>query len=582
MAQGPNANPGRNDPCPCGSGKKYKICCLGQLAAPTAADVEQLRLLSSTGRDVEMESRSRSLIGKHPNSGILWKALGQSLQRQGKDARQAVRRATELLPDDAEAHSNLGAALRGFGQLDEAVCAYRRALALNPELAVTHGNLGNALRDLGQIDLAMESYRRALEIKPDLADVHNNLGNVLHDLGQLDEAVTCYRRALQINPGHIDAQSNLGSVLMHLGRVDEAEMFLSRAIELSSGDARSLATALLFITYRRDDPRFDRLEAQYARRESLPPADRIKLDFAMGKAMETSGDYARSFAAYEEANELFHRGHPFDEAADERFLEESCGEFTRELIEEWASIARTPPHFPDDRVPVFIVGMPRSGTSLIEQMLASHPAVYGAGELGKLSELAQRARRKIAPAALRDLGREYLDHAGKLAPRDARYFTDKMPGNYQHLWLIPLMLPNARIIHCMRDPMDTCFSCYTLRFTSGHEYCYDLRTLGRTYLRYRRLMKHWHDVLPSGRILDVRYEDVVASAEREVRRMLEYLGLPWSPACLSFYETERPVRTASAAQVRKPIYSSSLARWKHFEKHLVPLLEIIRGGAGDL
>jgi Flp pilus assembly protein TadD len=549
------------------------------MTAPTAAEIEQLGLLSRTGRDVEMESRSRSLIGEHPNSGILWKALGQSLQRQGKDARPALRRATELLPDDAEAHSNFGAALRGFGQLDDAVCAYRRALALNPELAVTHGNLGNALRDLGQIDLAIASYRRALQIKPDLADVHNNLGNVLHDLGQLDEAVTCYRRALQINPGHIDAQSNLGSVLMHLGRVDEAEMFLSRAIELSSGDARPLATALLFIPYRRDDSRFDRLESHYARRESLPTADRIKLDFAMGRAMETAGDYARSFAAYEEANELFHQGHPFDEAADDRLLEDSCGKFTRGMFEEWAAIARTSPHIPDDRVPVFIVGMPRSGTSLVEQMLASHPAIYGAGELSKLGELAQRAR-LLAPAALRDLGREYLDHAGKLAP-DARYFTDKMPGNYQHLWLIQLMLPNARIIHCVRDPMDTCFSCYTLRFTSGHEYSYDLRMLGRKYLRYRRLMKHWHEVFPSGRILDVSYERVVASAEREVRRILEYLGLPWNPACLSFYETERPVRTASAAQVRKPIYSSSLARWKHFEKHLDPLLEIIQGGAHD-
>jgi tetratricopeptide (TPR) repeat protein len=577
MAQGPNANPGRNDPCPCGSGKKYKRCCLG---SPTAAETGELSLFSGTGRDVELESRSLALIGKYPNSGILWKALGQSLQKQGKDARQALHRATKLLPDDAEAHSNLGAALRGFGQLDDAVRAYRRALALNPELAVTHGNLGNALRDLGQIDLAIASYRRALQIEPDLADVHNNLGNVLHDLGRLDEAVTCYRRALQINPGHIDAQSNLGSVLMHLGRVDEAEAFLSRAIELSSGEARPLATALLFIPYRRDDSRFDRLESHYARRESLPPADRIKLDFAMGKAMETSGDYAQAFAAYQEANDLFHQGHPFDEAADDRLLDDSCGEFTREFFEEWAAIARTPPPAPADRVPVFIVGMPRSGTSLIEQMLASHPGIYGAGELSKLSELAQRAR-PIAPAALHDLGREYLDHAGKLAPQDARFVTDKMPGNYQYLWLVQLMLPNARIIHCVRDPMDTCFSCYTLRFTSGHEYSYDLRMLGRKYLRYRRLMKHWHEVFPPGRILEVSYEHVVASAEREVRRILDYLGLPWSPACLSFYETERPVRTASAAQVRKPIYSSSLARWKHFEKHLGPLLEIIQGGAHD-
>jgi hypothetical protein len=224
--------------------------------------------------------------------------------------------------------------------------------------------------------------------------------------------------------------------------------------------------------------------------------------------------------------------------------------------------------------------MPRSGTTLIEQILASHPAIFGAGELSKLGELARQAKR-VSPdlatlSALRKLGQEYLAHVWKAAP-NARYFIDKMPGNYKHLGLIHLMLPNVKIIHSLRDAMDTCFSCYAMLFaSSGHEYSYDLEMLGRRYMRYRKLMQHWHDVLPSGQILDVRYEDNVADPEREARRMLDFLGLPWNPACLRFHETQRTVKTASVAQVRKPIYSSSVARWKHFDKHLEPLLEIIR------
>ncbi len=265
-----------------------------------------------------------------------------------------------------------------------------------------------------------------------------------------------------------------------------------------------------------------------------------------------------------------------------RFLEQTCSNFTADLLRKCSVVAARLPPVKDERVPIFIVGMPRSGTTLIEQILASHPALYGAGELKTMSDFARTVALDSpdwegALLALRKLGQEYLDQVWKLAP-EARYITDKMPGNFYHLGLIHLMLPNAKIIHSMRDPMDTCFSCYALRFAHGHEYCYDLKTLGRYYQRYTKLIRHWHDVLPAGRILDVRYEDNVADPEREARRLLGYLGLPWDPACLRFYETDRPVKTASVMQVRKPIYSSSVARWKRFEKHLGPLLDEI----GDL
>ena len=510
--------------------------------------------------------------------------LGIALQEQGQIVRAmaSYRHALKINPDYAEAHSTLGNALRDIGHLDAALDCYCRALELKPDIAEKHGNMGNILHDLGQLDNAVASYCRALELKPDYAEAHNNLGNVLHDLGQIDDAVVSYRRALEIKPDLAKAHSNLGGALMELGKKEEAGKFLNRAIELAPGDARPLTTALFYLPCQQNDPRLEQLEAVYAQRKTLPLEERIRLNFAMGKAMKNIGHYDRSFAAYEEANRLRYQAHPFDEAADECFLEKSCSFYTEELFNKYEALEKSLPPIHDERVPIFIVGMPRSGTTLIEQILASHPAIYGAGELSTLSKIAKKAEHLFFNSLgtedtlleLRKLGQEYLDQVWKLAP-DALYITDKMPSNYRYLGLIYLMLPNAKIIHALRDPMDTCFSCYALNFRTGHEYSSDLSMLGRHYLRYTKLMKHWHSVLPPSRILDVHYEYNVIDPEYKARRMLDYLELPWEPACLRFYETERAVRTPSVLQVHKPIYSSSVGRWKLFEKHLRSLLQII-------
>jgi tetratricopeptide (TPR) repeat protein len=513
----------------------------------------------------------------HYNLGNVLRDLGQVVR-----AMASYRHALKIKPDYAEAHSNLGNALRDIGHLDCALESCRHALEINPYLAEQHGNLGNVQYDLGQLNDAEASYRRALELKPDYAETHSNLGNVLHDLGQLDNAVESFRRALELKPNLAKTHSNLGGILMELGKKNEAELFLNKAIELAPGDARPLATALFYIPCQQNDPRLNQLEAIYAQRRTLPLEERIRLNYAMGKAMKNIGQYDRSFTAYEEANRLRYQAHPFDEASDERFLEESCSFFNSELFNKFASMEESLQTVQDERVPIFIVGMPRSGTTLIEQILASHPAIYGAGELSILGKIAKMA--KALPLdfagcegtllALRELGQEYLGQVWKLAP-NARYITDKLPANYQHLGLIHLMLPNAKIIHSMRDPMDTCFSCYALSFRSEHEYSNDLGMLGRHYLRYRKLMEHWHSVLPPGRILDVHYEYNVADPEHKARRMLDFLGLAWDPACLRFYETERAVLTPSVLQVHKPIYTSSVGRWKYYEKHLKSLLGIL-------
>ena len=537
--------------------------------------------LRDLGQLDEAVASYRRALQLNPDLADAYNNLGSALVGLGRrsEAAASYRRALALKPDLAVAHSNLGNVLKDLGRFEEAAACYRRGLDIDPMFAEAHNNLGSTLKDLGNTDAAVACHRRALAINPQFAEAHNNLGSALSDLGQLDEAVASYRQALAINPDLALAHSNLGTALMSLGRMDEGERSLGLGVALSPADARPLAMALSYISYRQNDPRFAELEAIYARRESMPLDDRIALDFAVGKAMELIGRYDRAFAAYDEGNRLYHLGHPFDEATVDRYVDDVRRTFSARQITECAGLAEYLPAAPPEPVPVFIVGMPRSGTSLIEQMLASQPSIFGAGELTKLGELARRAeiRSLDVPTLilLRSLGQEYLDHVRRLAPQ-ARYITDKMPDNYQFLSLIHLMLPNAKIIHSRRDPMDTCFSCYALRFAYGNEYCYDLEVLGRQYLRYRTLMQHWRDVLPAGRILDVCYEGTVSDPERELRRMLEYLELPWNPAGLRFYETERTVRTASVVQVRQPIYVSSIARWRKFTTHLGPLLAILQ------
>lgn len=652
MPQAVTTTPHRNDPCPCGSGKKYKNCCRLN-AVPSSlpqAEISRLSALLNSGQYPEAESRARQLLERFPMAGVLWKALGLALQLQGGDARQILLRAAQLLPQDAgvfidlgaafqlarqldqaevayrrslamapntiEALNNLGNVLKDLGRLDEAaahirmaisirpdmaplhdnlgnvladqgrledaIASYRRALQLNPKLPGAHNNSGIALQGLKRFEEAAASYRRALEIRPDYAEAHSNLGNLLFDLGRFEDALASYRRALQLNPLYAEAHSNLGSLLMHMGQIREGEQHLTEAIALSGGSARSLATALSYLSYKKEDPRFQQLEAAYARREILRVPDRIKLDFAVGRALESIGDYERSFAAYEEGNRLHHDRHPFDADAAEAYVERTCRTFTRELFARFSALAGNLPAAPFEPVPIFVVGMPRSGTTLIEQTLASHPAIFGAGELGLLGELARRAEglsleepdSAATCQTLREFGQEYLERARALAAGKA-YISDKMPENYQYLWLIRLMLPEAKIIHALRDPLDTCFSCFALPFSSGHEYSYDLGQLGHQYLRYRRLMQHWRTVLPAHSIYDLRYENHVAEPEREARRLLDHLGIAWDPACLRFYDTERAVATSSVAQVRRPMYTSSIARWKHFERYLQPLLQII-------
>ena len=395
--------------------------------------------------------------------------------------------------------------------------------------------------------------------KPDFVEAYCNLGNALKEQGKLGAAVDRYRQALAVNPRYADAYNNLGSALRDLGHLEEAHRAYEKAIELAPNRP---IFYLSYATSKRFAPGDVHLAAieKLASESSLADDDRMYLHFALGKAYGDLKDHERSFRHLLDGNALKRRQIAYDEAAARNLFGRIAEVFTPELMRDKQNLGDPSP------VPVFIVGMPRSGTTLIEQILASHPQVFGAGELALFGDAVARLPRPNGDPALgldavlsmggqqlRELGASYVAAIRGLAP-NAERITDKMPLNFRFAGLIHLALPHARIIHARRDPIDTCLSCFSKLFAGDQPYSYDLAELGRFYRYYDALMEHWRRVLPPGVMLEVQYEEVTDDLEGQARRLVAHCGLEWDDACLSFHQTQRPVQTLSAAEVRQPIY----------------------------
>ena len=499
-----------------------------------------------------------------------------SLKRFG-EALASYDKALTLKPDYVKALNNRGNALRALGRFADALASYDIALAINPNFVEALNNRGNTLRDLGRYEDALGSYDKAVAMQPTFAEALNNRGSTLRDLNRIEEAIASYRKALTIKPESVEALSNLGVVLKELGRFAEAQQAAEQIIKMAPQRTSAYRLFAEVSQFGADNPHLTMMEELMQGAARLSGQDQLDLHFALAKAYEDLGRLDEAFGQLLAGNGLKRGLIAYDEAATLSTLKHIQEVFTPELIGTWQHVGEPSP------VPIFIVGMPRSGTTLVEQILASHPQVFGAGELKCFSNVvARRATEsgarcfreltsRMSAEQFRRLGERYIAEIKRLAPQATR-ITDKMPTNYSYLGLIHLALPNASIIHCVRDPVDTCISCFSNLFAEANEYSYDLAELGRYYRHYRALMAHWHQVLPPGRILDVRYEDVVSDLESSARRIVGHCGLDWDARCLSFHQTERPVRTVSAVQVRKPIYRSSIGRGRGYEAFLAPLL----------
>ncbi len=562
--------------------------------------------LAAQGEYARAIAHFENAIALHPGHADAHNNLGLVFAAQGRlaDATAKYQRALALSPDHALAHANMGGALSRQGKAEEAIAHYRRALSVAPGMITVQSNLGVLLVDQGRSGEAMVHLECALALQPGNPDIHNNLGVALMAQGKLTEAIAHYQRALALNASHSNAHANLGTALAEQGRNAEALAHLETALELNPnhveahntlgnlykhqgqfGDALAHFDRAIALrpdygqaylnrseikSYRPGDPEVTAMET-LAGGQGLSTPKAVNLHFALAKALEDCGEYARAFEHMHRGNTLKRGLVHYDEGDAQEFFRRTAAAFDRGLIGRLQGLGDP------SAAPIFVLGMPRSGSSLIEQILASHRQVYGAGELGDFEATVRSAlaypegAAALDEAMLRKIGAGYLARLPAI-PDDKTQIVDKLPGNYLYLGLIRLALPNARIIHTVRNPIDTCLSCYSKLFTFGHHYTYDLRELGRFYRAYTELMAHWRAVLPADSMLDVSYEDVVEDLEGQARRIIEYCGLPWDDNCLNFDKNDRAVKTASSVQVRRPLFRTSMERWRRYQDGLGPLI----------
>lgn len=517
-----------------------------------------------------------------PRAAQAWCDLGIMLSRllRDEEAVAAFEKALDLQPDFAPAYEHLGYALSRLGRHGRALHCFERVLAARPGEADAHLNYGVALAELGRHEESVAQFRKVVAARPEDAHALHNLASSLSMLDSPDEALAAFGRALALSPELAEVEYGIGNVLLQRGRLGDARAHFERAVTLAP-EAAACHRALADIKhFSEGDPQLAALEALVRNEASMAVKERIELHFALAKAHDDLRAFDVAFDHLKRANTLKRASAVYDETAELAAMTAIADAFSSQVMQAKRGLGD-----PSD-VPVFIVGMPRSGTTLVEQVLASHPLVFGAGErpdFGRVSGCGYGPApipfdpASLSSADLRGIAGRYLERLLPRAPL-AKRITDKLPLNFRLIGLIHLALPNARIIHVCRDPMDTCFSIYSKLFLDNVGFAYDLGELGRYCAAYQALMAHWRTVLPEGVMLDVQYEAVVGNLEQEARRIVAACGLEWDERCLKFHETARDVRTASAAQVRRPIYRSSVGRWRPYKDHLRPLSNALGAG----
>ena len=570
-------------------------------------------------------------------------------RREFDDAIAAYRGALEINKSYPEAHNNLGNALRAVGKAEEAIDHYQKAILLRENYPEAYNNMASVLRDLGQMPEAEHAYRKAigqrkdyidayvnlailldstdrsdealrmlseamkinanhrgtliqvariqqhkanyeqaeqaarlaLKVDPNSAEAHSVLAGVLHETDRLEAALAECEAALRLKPGLIDMQSLYGVCLKSLNRLDEARIQFGKTLAMVPNAFGVYANLADLQKFTREDPNFQAMERIFAEAPD-PDSDRfMPLHFAIGKAYDDIGDYKKAIEHFKKGADIKRGKLTYDEPQTLGFFDS-----IREVFDE--ALMKNPPYQgKSTEVPVFIVGMPRSGSTLVEQVLSNHPDTFGAGEIKEFSRQMNLLRsrfpglpkypqmmKKLNEAQFDLLAGNYLGKLVALSPQSAR-ITDKLLTNYYFVGLLHILYPKAKIIHTRRNPVDTCLSAYTKLFKDDMPHSYDLGELGRYYRKYDELMAHWDRVLPPGVMKTVVYEDVVNDMPTMARELISFLNLPWDDACLNFHESSRPVKTASVVQVRQPVYSSSVGRYKRYGERLQPLIDAL-------
>ncbi len=492
-------------------------------------------------------------------------------------------KAIELKPDYAQAYFELANSFLAIGKNREVIACYKKYLDIDPNHAGVYNRMGCLLKSSGKTELAVTCFKKALEIEPAFYAAYNNLGNAFMDINKINEAGRCYKKALELNPKYAEAYNNLGILMQNTEGKDAAKEFYQKAIALNHDYITAYCHLSQVMKFSEKSEYFEILE-KVKKRKNLSPLESVNLYFSLGKMYADIKEYRKSFNNYAVGNDF----------RKKCVLQNHTIEYYKSLFNVYKSVFNTDFFINrssfgiESKIPVFIVGMPRSGTTLVEQIIASHPEVFGAGELSYLQDtvinLSSQGSGIPFGKFVQTLNKSVFEKESykyinkiRTYSRDAVRITDKMPHNFERVWLIRLMFAKPKIIHCRRNPTDTCLSCYMTAFKDAHHpYMYDLKALGYYYRLYEDLMKHWHEVLP-GIIMDIQYENIVQDQEKISKQIIDFCNLEWNEKCLEFHKTKRTVYTASRQQVRDPIYKTSMNRWKNYKAYITPLLEALNG-----
>lgn len=504
--------------------------------------------------------------------GPAYNALSSALVEIGEfhQAHYAAQRAVQLNPDDAESYMNLADVLYLAGSFDDGHAALKEALKRDPDNPRAYSKLSSIYERLDEADDALWAIDKAIELAPETPMFLARKASILHIANDIEPALAIADEALEKNPNLMPALITKAEILIAINDTDQARKVLDKAKEVDEDHPLIYFTLANITKFDSEDhpdlQKMLELENSSFKMGSIFTAS---VYFALAKAYENLKQYEKAFDYLEKANKEKRKTLPFDENSQNTLFEKMKSDFTPEVIKEFTGKGY------ESDVPVFIVGMPRSGTTLTEQIISSHPDVFGAGELPDVMRTKRRVG-DISADNIKEAGEVYVELASaRDKSGDAKKITDKMPGNYLNIGLIATMLPNTKIIHCCRNAMDTCLSNYKQNFMVGQYWSYDLKEMGEEYLRYLDLMEYWHEQFP-GRILDVNYEDTVNNLEEQARKLIDYIGLEWDEACLEPHKQKRAVLTASKAQVTQPVYKTSVEKWKRYEKQLQPLVEVLK------
>ena len=538
------------------------------------------RALAMKGRGVEADEAFERSFALSPMRRLMALAAEHHKAGRMKEAEQLCRQVLQKKPGHVDALRMLGLIAAAAGDLDEAEYLLRQALDAAPDHTPAVFELGRVLKELDRNEEAVEVYRGLIEREPENPKAHYRLAGALAPAALNREAADAYRRSIELAPNYTAAWLGLGHMLKTLGDQEEGVDAYRRCLELEPAFGEAYYSLANLKTYRFEDSEIREMK-RWSDSEEVEEPSRVNFLFALAKAHEDRGEYQQAWHYYEQGNAKQRMLVSYDPVQTETINDELVAFFNADFFKATEGMGDSDP------APIFVVGLPRSGSTLVEQIVASHSQVEGTSELPYIGRISKSLNRNRAdgmkyPRVLAELesrhfhrlGEEYLRLAARHRVEGTPRFIDKMPNNFPSVGFIHSILPGAKIIDARRHPLDACVGNLRQLYARGQTFSYDQTDIGEYYLQYLRMMDHWDEVLP-GRVLRVHYEDTVNDLETQVKRILDYLELPWEDACLNYHETDRAVRTASSEQVRQPIYTSGMGFWKNYEPYLDELKEIL-------